>query len=124
MLVEPLARIDGPVKVTGAARYTADLRAANMLHGAFVTATIPAGKVLAIDQSDALAEPGVFRVLTHEDMPAPKAAVAGPPFAHSFLPLQDDAIRHEGQPIALVLGETLEAAEAGAQKVRGRHAPT
>ncbi len=121
---EPLPRIDGPVKVTGAARYTADLRAANMLHGAFVTATIPAGKVLAIDRSDALAEPGVVRVLTHEDMPAPKTAAAGPPFAHSFLPLQDDAIRHEGQPIALVLGETLEAAEAGARRVRVRYAPT
>jgi xanthine dehydrogenase YagR molybdenum-binding subunit len=121
---EPLPRIDGPIKVTGAARYTADLRAANMLHGAFVTATIPAGKVLAIDRSDALADPGVVRVLTHEDMPAPKTTIAGPPFAHSFLPLQDDAIRHEGQPIALVLGETLEAAEAGAQRVRVRYAPT
>src|SRR6476661_8062531 len=121
---EPLPRIDGPIKVTGAARYTADLRAANMLQGAIVTATIPAGKVLAIDQSDALAEPGVVRVLTHEDMLPAKTTVAGPPFAHSFLPLQDDAIRHEGQPIALVLGETLEAAEAGARRVRVRYAPT
>ena len=121
---EPLPRIDGPIKVTGAARYTADLRAPNMLHGAFVTATIPAGKVLAIDHNDALAELGVVRVLTHEDMLPPKTSVAGPPFAHSFLPLQVDEIRHEGQPIALVLGETLEAAEAGARRVHVRYAPT
>jgi len=121
---EPLARIDGPIKVTGAARYTADLRAPNMLHGVFVTATIPAGKVIAFDKGDALAEPGVVRVLTREDMPRPKTAIAGPPFAHSFLPLQDDEIRHEGQPIAMVLAETLEAAEAGARKVNVRYAPT
>jgi xanthine dehydrogenase YagR molybdenum-binding subunit len=121
---QPLPRIDGPIKVTGTARYTADLRAPNMLHGAFVTATIPAGKVLAIDHSDALAEPGVVRVLTHEDMLPLKTRVAGPPFAHSFLPLHGDQIRHEGQPIALALAETLEAAEAGARRVRVRYAPT
>src|SRR5580704_10156405 len=113
---EPLARLDGRIKVTGAARYTADLRAPNMLHGVFVTASIPAGKVIAFDKGDALAEPGVVRVLTHEDVRRPKTAIAGPPFAHSFLPLQDDEIRHEGQPIAMVLAETLEAAEAGARE--------
>jgi xanthine dehydrogenase YagR molybdenum-binding subunit len=87
---EPRPRIDGPIKVTGAARFTADLRAPNMLHGVFVTAPIPAGKVIAFDKGDALVEPGVVHVLTHEDTPRSKAAIAGPPFAHSFLPLQDD----------------------------------
>ena len=121
---EPIPRIDGSIKVTGAARYTADLRAPNMLHGVFVTAPLPAGRVIAFDKGHALAEPGVVRVLTHEDMPRPKTTIAGPPFAHSFLPLQGDEIRHEGQPIAMVLGETLEAAEAGARKVDVRYAPT
>jgi xanthine dehydrogenase YagR molybdenum-binding subunit len=121
---EPRPRIDGPIKVTGAARYTADLRAPNMLHGVFVTAAIPAGKVIAFDKDEALAEPGVVRLLTHEDMPRPQAAIAGPPFAHSFLPLQDNEVRHEGQPVALVLGETLEATEAGARRVNVRYAAT
>src|SRR5580765_4615059 len=106
---EPLSRADGRVKVTGAARYTADLRASDALYGVFVTASIPAGKVIAVDTTNALAEPGIFRVLTHEDMPRPKTAISGPPFAHSFLSLQDDEIRHEGQPVAIVLAETLEA---------------
>jgi xanthine dehydrogenase YagR molybdenum-binding subunit len=109
--------IDGPIKVTGIARFTADLRAPNMLHGVFVTAAIPAGKVVAFGKGEALAEPGVVRVLTHEDMPRSKTTISGPPFAHSFLPLQDNEVRHEGHPVALVLGETLEAAEAGARKV-------
>src|SRR5260370_31979666 len=121
---EPIPRIDGSIKVTGAARYTADLRAPNMLHGVFVTAPLPARQVIAFSQGHALPEPGVVRVLTHEDMPRPKTTIAGPPFAHSFLPLQGDEIRHEGQPIAMVLGETLEAAEAGARKVDVRYAPT
>jgi xanthine dehydrogenase YagR molybdenum-binding subunit len=121
---EPHPRIDGPIKVTGAARFTADLRVPNILHGVFVTASIPAGKVIAFDKEDALAEPGVVRVLTHEDMPRPQAAISGPPFAHSFLPLQDNEIRHEGQPIAMVLAETLVAAEAGARKVNVRYAST
>jgi len=118
---EPLPRIDGSIKVTGAARYTADLRVPNMLHAVFVTAIIPAGRVTSVDKREALAEPGVVRVLTHDDMPRSKVAIAGPPFAHSFLPLQDDEVRHEGQPVALVLAETLEAAEAGAKKVSIRY---
>ncbi|HEX3762815.1 MAG TPA: xanthine dehydrogenase family protein molybdopterin-binding subunit [Kofleriaceae bacterium] len=135
---QPLPRPDGPAKVTGRARYTADHTARGMLHAALVTATIPAGRITAIEIDAALREPGVVRVLTHRDMPdlggsAPggKAngngngkhdVLTGPPSAQSFLPMQDDEIRHEGQPVAIVLGETLEAAEAGAQRVRVRYA--
>jgi xanthine dehydrogenase YagR molybdenum-binding subunit len=121
---EPLPRLDGPIKVTGKARYTADIRVANMLYGVLVTATIPSGKVTDIDGTSALAEPGVLRVLTHKAMPRAKCAIAGPPWGHSFLPLQDDEIHHEGQPVALVLAETLEAAESGARKVTVDYTPT
>ncbi|HEX4158959.1 MAG TPA: xanthine dehydrogenase family protein molybdopterin-binding subunit [Rhizomicrobium sp.] len=121
---QPLPRLDGPIKVTGKARYTADVRVANMLYGVLVTATIPSGKVRDVDGASALAEPGVVRVLTHKDMPRAKCPIAGPPWGHSFLPLQDDEIRHEGQVVALVLAETLEAAESGARKVVVSYAPT
>lgn len=119
----PIARLDGRVKVTGAARYTGDVSLPNMLHAFAVTATIPAGRVRGIDASRALAESGVARVLTWEDMPR-LAAVSAPPLAQSFLPMQGDEIRHEGQPVALVLGETLEAAQAGARLVRVRYEAT
>jgi xanthine dehydrogenase YagR molybdenum-binding subunit len=117
---QPLARPDGRAKVTGAARYTADHDAPNLLHGAFATASIPAGRVAAIETAAARAEPGVVRVLTHEDMPR-LSRIETPPFAHSVMPMQDDAICHEGQPIAIVLGETLEAAEAGVQRIGVRY---
>jgi xanthine dehydrogenase YagR molybdenum-binding subunit len=114
---KPLARVDGRVKVTGAARYTADVQMPNMLHGVFVTAGVAAGRVKTIDASAALAEPGVVRVLTHADLPPVQIETQGPPFAQTFMPMQSDAIRHEGQPLAIVLADTLEAAEAGARKV-------
>jgi xanthine dehydrogenase YagR molybdenum-binding subunit len=121
---ESLPRLDGPIKVTGKARYTADRRAENMLYGVLVTATIPSGKVSDVEAAPALAERGVVRVLTHKEMPRARCKIAGPPWGHSFLPLQDDDIHHEGQAVALVLAETLEAAEAGARKVIVHYDPT
>jgi len=117
---QPLPRPDGPAKVTGRARYTADHTAPGVLHAALVTATIPAGRIEAIRADAALRERGVVRVLTHRDLPAlggDDDVLTCPPSAQSFLPLQGDEIRHEGQPVAIVLAETLEAAEAGARRV-------
>jgi xanthine dehydrogenase YagR molybdenum-binding subunit len=125
MIGQPLPRPDGPVKVTGRARYTADHTAPGVLHAALVTAAIPAGRIEAIRVDAALRERGVVRVLTHRDLPelgGDGDVLSGPPSAQSFLPLQGDEIRHQGQPVAIVLGETLEAAEAGARRVEVRYA--
>ncbi len=117
---QPLPRPDGPVKVTGRARYTADHTPPDVLHAVLVTATIPAGRVTEIDATDALREHDVVRVLTHAHMPR-FAPLEGPPSAQSFMPMQGDDVRHDGQPVAMVLAETLEAAEAGARRVRVRY---
>jgi xanthine dehydrogenase YagR molybdenum-binding subunit len=117
---QPLPRPDGRDKVTGRARYAADYGAPGLLHGVLVTATIPAGRLAAVDIDGALDERDVVRVLTHADMPE-FGALDGPPAAQSFMPLQDDTIRHEGQPIAIVLGATLEAAQAGARRIDVRY---
>jgi xanthine dehydrogenase YagR molybdenum-binding subunit len=117
---QPLPRPDGKVKVTGRARYAADNTAPNLLHAVVVTATVPAGRVTAIETAAALDEAGVILVLTHADMPR-LAPMDSPPIAQSFIPMQSDEIRHEGQPIAIVLGNKLEAAEAGAQRIEARY---
>jgi xanthine dehydrogenase YagR molybdenum-binding subunit len=114
---QPLPRPDGRAKVTGAARYAADHNLPNQLHAALVTAPIPAGRVVAINSGPALAARGVVRVLTESDLPRFGQAPS-PPLASAFVPMQGDEIRHEGQPVAIVLGETLEAAEHGARLVR------
>jgi xanthine dehydrogenase YagR molybdenum-binding subunit len=118
----PLPRQDGVVKVTGAARYAADQYAERMLHGVFVGAHVPAGRLRHVDTEAARAVDGVAAVLTHPDFPRLNEPPV-PPAASTRLPLQDDEIRHEGEPVALVLGETLEAAEHAAILVRAEIEP-
>jgi len=118
---QPITRADGFVKVTGAARYACDQNQAGQLHAVFVASTVPAGRIDAIDARTAQAMPGVVRVLVSADMPRVHAELdkfSVPPLASRFMPMQTDEIVHEGQPVAIILGESLEAAEAAAATVR------
>lgn len=117
---QSIPRADGPIKVTGAARYAGDQNQPGQLHATFVSATIPAGRVTAIDARAALAMPGVVRVLSAADMPRTHAdldKITVPPLATRFVPMQSDEVVYEGQAVAIVLAESLEAAEAGAKAV-------
>ncbi|HEX7388471.1 MAG TPA: xanthine dehydrogenase family protein molybdopterin-binding subunit [Acidiphilium sp.] len=109
-------RIEGTAKVTGAARYAADNYPDDMLFATTVGASVAHGRVAAIDLAAAMNAPGVVRVLTAGDMPA--LGKIAPPAAVLELPMQGDRIEWEGQPVALVLAETIEAAEEGASLVR------
>ncbi len=62
-------RADGPDKVTGSGRYTADLTLTGMLHAKFKFAGVTHGRITRLDTSKAEALPGVFAVVTHEDVP-------------------------------------------------------
>ncbi|HEX6346482.1 xanthine dehydrogenase family protein molybdopterin-binding subunit [Umezawaea sp.] len=109
----PLDRVDGPVKVTGAARYPSDVSLPGQAHAALVRSTVGAGRISRIDTSAALAAPGVLAVITHENAPeladAPPTALGPPP----RFPLADDRIVHFGQHIAVVVAGTPQrAAEA------------
>ncbi len=115
-------RVEGRSKVTGTARFVGDIRA-DVLGSSFdtavvVTSTRSSGVVSHIDPSAALAVPGVKFVMTHENAPRLKKAFA---LANgeigSFLPLQDNRIRYYGQCIAVVVAESLEAAQEGARLV-------
>ena len=112
-----LPRQDGPAKVTGAARYAADHGADGMLYGVLVGAPVPAGRLRAIDARPGRDVPGVTHVLTHAEMPK-LAEPPVPPAASVRVPLQDDEILYEGEPIAIVLAETLESAEHAASLVQ------
>ena len=117
LLGAPLPRQDGPAKVTGAARYAADHFAEGMVYGVLVGAPVPAGRLRAIDAIAARDVPGVTHVLTHTEMPK-LAAPPVPPASSVRVPMQDDEIRYEGEPIAIVLAQTLEAAEHAASLVQ------
>ena len=102
---QPLSRVEGPMKVTGAARYTADAAPSGALHGALVHSTIANGRIRKIDTRAAAASPGVVRVFTHENMmrfnPLPQPWDHWRPHGQRYLPLQDDHIHYAGQPVAL-----------------------
>jgi xanthine dehydrogenase YagR molybdenum-binding subunit len=119
-----LPRPDGPAKLTGTAAYSADRddieRRADLLHATLVTAAVAGGRIAELDVAPALAAPGVAAVLTAADMP--RLAASGPPMATTMLPMQDDVVRYEGQPIAVVAAASRREAEHAARLVRVRYA--
>jgi CO/xanthine dehydrogenase Mo-binding subunit len=121
----PMTRVDGLQKVTGAARYTAELAPPGALDMHIVNATIASGRVRSIDASAALEADGVVAVLDHRTI----GRIAGEPHllpsllgqaapGESFFPLQDERVHYAGQPVALVLAESLESAAYGASLIR------
>jgi xanthine dehydrogenase YagR molybdenum-binding subunit len=124
----PLSRVDGIAKVTGAARYAAENKPEGMLYGVVVSGAIAKGRISRIDEKAARAVPGVVEVMTHENRPntawldsahRDQCAPPGSPFR----PLHDEKILFSGQPVALVLAETLEAARDAASLVRVSYEP-
>jgi xanthine dehydrogenase YagR molybdenum-binding subunit len=124
-LGRPQPRIDGIAKVTGLAAYAIENDLAAVAHAVVIDSSIAAGRVRTIDAGEAQGMPGVLRILTHSDglklhscPMVPEGSVM-----ESFLPLQDDRIRYFGQPIGLVIAETLEQATEAARHVRVDYEP-
>ncbi|HEX3939650.1 MAG TPA: xanthine dehydrogenase family protein molybdopterin-binding subunit [Xanthobacteraceae bacterium] len=119
---QPLTRRDGALKVTGAAKFAADQHPDGMLYAVLATASIARGRVAALDIAAAKAHPGVVEVIT----PANRPALAqdpdekSNPFMFRLDLLQNDRVRYAGQPIAVVIAETLEAATEGASLLAPR----
>ena len=116
-----IARLDGPEKVTGHAQYAADFHLEGQAHAVLVGASVPSGRVKTVDTSRAEHVPGLLRVLSAGDFPVPAerfGLLPVPPLATRHLPLQDDVIVYHGQPVAMIVAETLEAAQQAAAEVR------
>ncbi|RZA36265.1 MAG: xanthine dehydrogenase family protein molybdopterin-binding subunit, partial [Lysobacteraceae bacterium] len=118
-----VSRVDGHAKVTGQAQYAAEHEAEGLRYGVVVSGTIARGRITAIETGAALAVPGVVEVLTHLNRPKVRSwdlaykdmtAPAGSPFR----PLFSDRIFYSGQPVALVVADSFEAARHAAQLVR------
>jgi xanthine dehydrogenase YagR molybdenum-binding subunit len=125
-LGQPLDRVDGRLKVTGAARYAAEMPVANVAHGVLVLSTIARGRLTSIDTTAAEKAPGVIGVLTHRNAPRlpVREEVPGTPNPSVGRPLpllQDDVIHHHGQPIAVVVADTFERATHAATLVRATY---
>ena len=119
----PISRLDGPLKVRGAAPFAAEIPVDGMVYAALAFSTIARGRIATLETSLAEAAPGVVLVMTHKNAPkmkptpvfnsTPKAA--GP----SDLPImQDDCIHWNGETIGLVLAETQEQADYAKSLIR------
>jgi xanthine dehydrogenase YagR molybdenum-binding subunit len=122
----PNNRVDGGLKVTGRARYAAEYAAVDLLHGCIVCSTIAAGRITALETESARAIPGVVEISTHENRGQAawldrswRDEVAPP--GHPFRPLHSERILFDGQPIALVVAESYEAARDAASLVRAEY---
>ncbi|CAM5597443.1 xanthine dehydrogenase family protein molybdopterin-binding subunit [Streptomyces aurantiogriseus] len=113
----PAERREGREKVTGTARYAAELPSLGRLFARPVPAAVARGRVTGVDVSDALALPGVVTVLTHEN--APRLAEPDDP---TLAVLQGPEVPHRGWFVALVVADSLEAARAGAAAVHVSYA--
>src|SRR4051812_28834099 len=108
----PMDRIDGRLKVTGAARYAAEFEVPGITHAVLIQSTVARGRVIALDASAAENAPGVLTVMTFKNSPAmPLPSV---PPAGTSVPLLSGEILHSGQNIAVVVAETLEQAQDAA----------
>jgi xanthine dehydrogenase YagR molybdenum-binding subunit len=125
----PVDRVDGPAKTTGAARYAAEYPYPDLAHAALVHATVSRARVTAIDTAAALDVPGVLAVLTHENAPRLRPAPSPSMTNLSSLVsgtsvnyLNTDEVHWDGQPVAVVVAESLDAAREAADLVRPAYA--
>src|SRR6185437_10972375 len=126
LIGRPVSRVDGRKKVTGGATYAAEFDVPNVAYGSIVRSTVASGRITAIDSAAAEKALGVIAVLTYRN--APRLAYrkhhgrTDPSVGERLHVLQDDQVNHQGDPIALVIAETLEQASYAATLVRVTYA--
>jgi xanthine dehydrogenase YagR molybdenum-binding subunit len=110
------SRVDGPLKVTGQAKYGADHNVPGMAYGYVVVSTIAHGEVEAMDVTAAKSAAGVLGVYSPFD-PLELRPAALPMFGNTWVPLQDKEVNYYGQPIGFVVAETFEQARDAAMLI-------
>lgn len=113
---ESTLRPDGVLKVTGEFAYSSDMWHENMLWGHTLRSTVAHAELRSIDTAEALATPGVYAVLTYDDLPT---AVKNYGLEIQDTPvLAHGRVRHHGEPVALVAADHPETARRAAAKIR------
>ena len=113
---ESTLRPDGTLKVTGEFAYSSDMWHEDMLWGFTLRSTVAHAEIISIDTAEALATPGVYSVLTYDDLPTD--------VKNYGLEIQDTPVlahgkvRHHGEPVALVAADHPETARRAAAKIK------
>ena len=121
-------RVDGAEKVNGKAKYTAEHKLPNMAYAVFVTSTIAKGSIKNLDISKAIAMPGILDIIYYGNCPAvpgynPIAAERPKNVSEwrGFKVLYDNKVRFFGQPIALIVADSFENANAAIRFVKAEY---
>src|SRR5436305_814044 len=122
----PMSRVDGRLKVTGGARYAAEFQVKDVAYGVLALSTVARGRVTKIDTAAAERAPGVVAVITHRNaakvvLPDRVKALVDPKVGRPLQPLQDDQVHYHGQPVAVVVADSLERATHAATLVRATY---
>ena len=114
-----LSRVEGIHKVTGRAKYTADVALEGLAYGVIFDSAIALGRVINIDTQEAQGE-GILAIITHLNAPQLHPVKMFPfgPFGETLVPLQEDTIYYAGQHLGIVIAETLEQATEAAAKIK------
>ncbi|RCJ17312.1 acylaldehyde oxidase [Nostoc minutum NIES-26] len=115
---KPLNRVDGHLKVTGGARYSAEFPIAKMTYGVTIQSAIAKGKIAQIDTKAAEQVPGVLAVITHLNAPKASGEKGG---GRKLQVLQDNIVLYSGQHIGVVVADTFERAMYAASLVKVRY---
>ncbi|MFC8379810.1 MULTISPECIES: xanthine dehydrogenase subunit D [Streptomyces] len=113
---ESTLRPDGTLKVTGEFAYASDMWHEDMLWGHTLRSPHAHARIVSVDTGEALAQAGVYAVLTHDDLPAEVKNYGleiqdTPALAHG-------RVRHHGEPVALVAADHPETARRAAAKIK------
>ena len=116
-------RVDAREKVTGTAKFSAEYDFPNLSYGVLVGSTIAKGTIASIDSRAAERAPGVLSVITYRNAPKLPGYGSSPEseqqatWSGGLKILYDQKIHYYGQPIALVVADTLERAMQAARLV-------
>src|SRR6476661_2845513 len=123
LIGRPMDRVDGVLKVTGRAPYAYEVKEGDApAYGWIVEASIAKGRIAELDTAAAEAAPGVLLVLSHKTMP-PQGRYSTDVkqrFERAVPYMNDDRVIAYGEPVALVVAETLEQARAAAALIQPR----
>lgn len=111
----PVDRVDGRAKVTGTAKYSAEYPLPNMLYGYMVLSTIANGRIANIDTRAALAHAGVVMVMTPQN--ALRLNLGTGATEIKMMLLQNNDVKYDRQPVAVVFADTFERAKYAASLV-------
>jgi aerobic carbon-monoxide dehydrogenase large subunit len=132
---QPVRRKEDFRLLTGRGRFTDDIALPNMAHAVVLRSPHAHARLGAIDKQAVLAAPGVLAVLTGADYradrlgpiphnqglsapPDVQARIRGfAPIATTHFPLPTDKVRHVGEPVAIVVADSITAAKDGAELV-------